>query len=355
MPSSVLIDKDRLQNAARVVEEAVESGAYPCALLVVANSAETVWTHLVPGSDNVAADSIFPIASITKPIVATAVMRLVEEGRLLMNVPVATYLPEFAAVGKERVTTWHLLTHTSGLEENSWWTELYERWGKPEATELPPANILYDMACRSHLRFEPGTQCAYCSLSFSVLGELITRLGGLPYREYLEQAIFTPLGMTDTGFAPRDPARATLAYDQKERFDPTRRNTLAAPGGGLWSTAGDLIAFGQTFLRGGRWNGYRLLGPAAIEVMTGFHTTGLVEMIDGQARPFAYGLGWGKRHPNGVINSNPSYGHSGATGSQLWIDPVWDLVFVLLANRWGASDHVPRLAMNAVYGALDRA
>src|SRR5690349_11654912 len=173
MPSNVTFDHTRLQNAARVVEEAVESGAYPCGLLAVANSKQTVSTYLVPGADHVAADSIFPIASITKPIVATAVMRLVEEGRLLLNVPVATYLPEFGANGKERVTTWHLLTHTSGLEEQHWWAELVERWGQPDATEPFPPNILYDMARRSHLRFAPGTRCAYCGLSFSVLGELI--------------------------------------------------------------------------------------------------------------------------------------------------------------------------------------
>ena len=339
------LDVTRLEHAAAAADAAVTGGTHPSAVIAVADSNELLWTHVAPGEDGVGLDSIFAIASITKPIVATAVMRLVEHGRLLLDVPVATYLPEFGVYGKERVTAWHLLTHTSGLEEDRWWQELREQ-------RAPPSAYL-DAACRSYLHFEPGTRCEYCSLSFTVLGELIARLGGQPCPDFLRQHILAPLGMHDTAFQPADRERAVPVHDFGGQEHTDYFSSLAAPGGGLWSTAADLLAFGQTFLRGGRHGGYHLLGPAALETMTRNHTQGMSELVDGRTQPFNYGLGWGKLGQDGrVIGSQRSYGHAGASGTLLWIDPDWDLVFVFLSNRWGVELDTPRRALNAVYGAL---
>jgi serine-type D-Ala-D-Ala carboxypeptidase len=346
MPHEICFAMDRLAHAARVADDAVARGQHPGALIVVANSAERVWTHLAPGADGLSEQSIFLLASITKPIVSTAVMRLVEEGRLALNLPVAHYIPEFAAHGKARVTTYHLLTHTSGLEEARWAEELSGRGA-------PPADYVR-AACESYLHFEPGERCEYCSLSFAILGELIARLGGRPYPDYLREHVFAPLGMRDTAFQPIDPARAAPVYDAGDPEQVANFTAAAHPGGGLWSTASDLVAFGQALLRGGVYNGHRLIGPAALDTMTRNYTRGMVELVDRYAEPFNYGLGWGKPDPNGsTLGSERAYGHGGATGTYLWVDPAWDLAFIFLTNRWGLETDTARRALNAVYGALE--
>ena len=340
-------DEKRLRHAAAIAEAAVADGSHPTAVIAVANSRETLWTTVVPGNDGAALDSTFLLASITKPIVSTAVMRLVEQGLLLLNLPVASYLPEFGGHGKEQVTTWHLLTHTSGLEEARWQQELEQRRSTPRD--------FLDAACRSYLNFEPGTRTEYCTLSFWVLGELIALLSGQPYPDYLKEHIFDPLGMKDTAFDPPDPARAVQPHDLGGPERIAGFKALQIPGGGLWSTAADLITFGQTFLRGGRYGEYRLIGPAALDAMTRHHTPGLVQLIDGQPRSANFGLGWGKSGTDGsLLASQESYGHGGASGPLLWIDPAWDLVFVFLSNRWGVEDNTRRRILNAVYGALEQ-
>jgi len=354
--SPVHIDSARLQRAAAVAEEAVHNGPYPSAVIAVANAETTILTHTVSHPERAPAreDSIFLLASITKPIVATAIMRLVEEGRLLLSDPIVQYIPEFALFEKGHVTAWHLLTHTSGLDESAWWREMmFEQ----HAT----ADELVQMACRCALRFEPGARFEYNTLAFVILGELITRLSGLTYPEYLSQQIFGPLGMRDTSFAPStaQQPRAMRVYAPPADPDGDQRiqyfTSLAAPGGGLWSTAADLIAFGQALLRSGRSGVYHLLSPAAIEVMTRLHTGGLVEIVEDKPIPATYGLGWGKPGPDGAALASPrAYEHGGVTGTRLHIDPEWDLVFVFLTNQWGIEANASMRALNAVYGALRR-
>jgi serine-type D-Ala-D-Ala carboxypeptidase len=348
MNRSDQLDMDRLRVAASIADTAVRDGSHSTAIIAVADRRDVLWTHTVPGADEAALDSIFLVASLTKPIIASAIMRLVERGHLLLDLPVATYIPEFGSYGKENVTTWHLLTHTSGLEEARWEAEL-ARQGAPAAAYL-------EAACRSYLHFEPGTRFEYCSLSFWVLGELITRLSGTPYPEVLQMEICAPLGMRDTGFAFPDPERAVAVHD----FGGPERTrwfcTLAAPGGGLWSTAADLLAFGQTMLNSGRSGEYRLLGVPAVVTMTRNHTPGATELVDGRSYPVASGLGWRKPTSHGgMLGSEASFGHAGATGTYLWIDPTWDLVFVFMTNRWGQERDTPRRILNAVYGAVEGA
>ena len=350
MPPTTRLDKDRLQDAARIAEEAVKSGTHPSAVIAVANSRELIWSHVVPGPDNLSFDTIFLVASITKPVVATAIMQLVEQGKLQLEAPVSRYLPEFTGQGKERITTWHLLTHSSGLEEDQFWGELdsLARGGN-----LPTRRWLYEACCRSHTNFEPGSAYRYNSLTFNVLGELIERLGGLPYDEYLQEHIFKPLGMKDTAFNPLDRARTAPVYGFAYQTFEDAFISMAQPGGGLWSTATDLIKFGQTFLRGGEYNGYRLLRPETIEMMVEHHTRGMTQVSNGEEAPFNYALGWGKP-PYPLTEDGPSegsFGHGGVTGTLLWIDPEYDLVLVFLTNRWEAAP-LNEQVRGAVYLAL---
>lgn len=352
---SIKLNRKRLEYAARVAEDAVAHGPQPTALIAVADSKETLWTYVVAGEDGAKVDSIFPLASISKSIIATAIMRLVEEGLLGLNVSVAHYLPEFGANDKSAVTTWHLLTHSSGIEEATFIEELE---GIGARGGSPPDNWWFQANCRSWLRFPPGTQYEYNTLAFAVLGELITRLSGEAYPDYLRHHIFEPLGMASTGFEPLDPTRAVDPHHFLPREMLGAWHKMAIAGGGLYSSASDLVAFGQAYLRGGSFDGYHLLSPASIELMTRNYAAGRTQW--NSTNRFNSGLGWGKPsqpRDGDVLSSERAYGHQGATGTLLWIDPEYDLVFVFLTNRWNIED--PALsntrALNAVYGAIERA
>ena len=346
MEATLTVDTKGLQQAAEIAEEAVRSGGHPTAVITVANAEETLWSHVVPGQDNAKIESIFLLASITKPITATAVMQMVERGRLLLSDPVIKYVPEFGKHGKEHVTVFHLLTHTSGLAEE--WV-----WQQMQTVSQPSHHELVKAACESYLQFEPGTNYQYCSLSFSILAEIVSRLTGLRFAEYLSKYVFEPLGMQHTSFAPADRTLAMPVHDfgSEEQLEGFIRMEVA--GGGLWSTASDMVKFGQAFLRGGQLNGYRLLSPPAVNTMTRLYTHGMKEVTPEGQRDAAYALGWGKRRNDAdLLGSEEMFMHGGATGTLLAIDPKWQLVFVYLTNRWGVEHDTARKILNAVYGSI---
>lgn len=341
-------DKQRMERVAEIADEAVGRGKLPSIAISWGDRERMVWSHVAPGDDGVALDSLFPIASITKPIVATAVMQLVEQGRLLLSDPVASFVPEFAQQGKQHVTVWHLLTHTSGLSESS--QDLLAL-----VAQRAPASAYLHAACAVGLRFEPGSQYEYGNLSFVLLAELITRLSGQPYPEYIRERILAPLGMDETTFRPVDPGRVAPSHNFGDAAMLEYYHTLSSPHGGLWSSVADLQKLGRAFLNGGQIPGYRLLSPAALEAMTRLHTGGLMRVVDGRRKQAVSGLGWAKAMPTStILASERSFGHGGGTGCFLWIDPAWELVFVFLSSRWGSDHDVPQRAINAVYGALER-
>jgi CubicO group peptidase (beta-lactamase class C family) len=342
------IDTQRLKLAAPIIDEAVRDGYYPAVVDAVADAHDTLWTHVAPGADNATFDSIFTVASITKPVTATAVFQLVEQGKLILNVPIAQYLPEFGTNGKERITAWHILTHSSGLPEEEVYGQLQAMRG------IPPDGWLFEQICKSRPDFEPGTAHRYVTLSFRVLAELITRLTGLPHPEYMRRNIFEPLGMKDTGFAPVDRERAAPVHNFGLPEEAAAWIAIADPGGGLWSTASDLVRFGQAYLRGGEFDGYRLISPAGIALMTGHYSQG--EYAYGTTDRFNYGAGWGKPSlpPNGDLLASPrAFGHGGASGSQLWIDPTYGFVHVYLSSGWNIPDpnDARSRVLNVIYGA----
>ncbi len=345
--SELTLNRDALKYAADIAEAAVASGTHPCAAIAVASSRETIWTHLVSGADAIAEDTIFLLASISKPITATAVMRLVERGRLLLSLPVVHYIPEFGANGKHAVTPWHLLTHASGINETRWAMGRFAGEG-----DVGPC---IEEACSAFLNFEPGTRCEYCTLSYAVLAELITRQSGIHYTDYLREQVFLPLGMRDTAFRPAEMRRAAPVHDFGPPEHAERLMARAVAGGGLWSTLADLVAFGQAYLRGGTYQGYPLLSPASIALMTRHQTEGMTLYEGGYpTRPADFGLGWGKPSRGEMIGSPGAYEHGGATGTRLYIDPEYDLIVVFLTNRWGLESDTPKRIVNAVLGALRR-
>ena len=220
--------------------------------------------------------------------------------------------------------------------------------------ERAPREAFSQLALRATPDFEPGSRSRYGDFGFLVLADLISALSGTPYPRYMHEQIFAPLGMADTAFAPTDPERTVPL--ENAGYPPSEGaylNALANPAGGLWSTAADLLTFGQTLLGGGEREGYRLLSRAALDTMTHRHTEGLFGERDGRRIPANNGLCWAKRsHAGGILGSERAFGHGGATGTFLWIDPEYGLVFVLLSSRSGSDPGTAIRTLNAVYGAL---
>lgn len=351
------LDPIRLQAAFDVLGKQVSSGLIPSGVLAIADAEGTIRIEAVSGSDRATTDSIYLLASITKPIVATAVMQIVERGQLVLSTPIQRYIEEFGPAahapglpGADVITTRHLLVHTSGLVDFD--GELLQR-------ERPDRRRLLEIACTFPLRFAPGTQYQYNSLSFAILGELIRRLDGRDYPDYLAEELFAPLGMSSMGFSAVDQRRAVRSTFPGfprpfQSIAASYYDSMQAPGGGLWGTAPDIVAFGRAMLRGGELDGRRVLGRPFVELMTSEQTEGILEAGTPQRAPH-YGLGWGLPARAGAMPGSPrTFGHGGATGTRLWVDPDAGLVIVYLTNSWTVGEAASFAAIAAVYGALDR-
>jgi CubicO group peptidase (beta-lactamase class C family) len=308
---------------------------------------------------HMSADTLFGVMSMTKPITATALMILVDEGKLSLDDPVAKYIPAFADAKTESgepvrgLTVRHVLTHTSGLTgEQGCRVSL-------EAT----ANEL----AKRRFEFQPGERWEY-GPSLNVAGRIIEVISGQAYDEFLKQRIFEPLGMDETTFHPTDEQRERIAVlyelsDDRKSLVPAERilgigepDCVPNPSGGLFSTAGDMLAFYRMVLGGGEMRGTRILSADAVREMTRVQTG---ELATGFTPGNAWGLGWCiVREAQGVTGmlSPGTFGHGGFYGTQGWVDPVKKRVFVLMYQRAGlpnsdASDirrEFQRLAVEAL-------
>lgn len=320
-----------------------------------------------PAEPTLTVESLFFLASVTKPIVATAVMQLVDEGRLDLHAPIGRVVPEFQGPGKDAVTPWHVLTHTSGVPDID---QAVLRRSRPSAAQM------LERVCRDPLAFEPGSRYSYASDSFYLLAASISRLTGMPFPEALRRRVLAPVGAFDVSFDPRGqrsrivqvhgiPLGNRLVRELILRF--LARATL--PGGGLWGKAEDLLRFGRAMLPLESGAGPRLLSQGAIDEMTREQTEGILEVsADGATRVPHYALGWGKPNPEGTapsvlgtppdtavrVPASPSaFTHGGATGTRLWVDPDRELVFVFLTNSWGISDAAMFSTLAEVYRNWD--
>jgi CubicO group peptidase (beta-lactamase class C family) len=327
----------------------VADGHLPSAVFAVANPEETLAVEAVgpaPAAGPDLRDSIYLLASITKPIVATGILQLVERGAILLHEPIAHLWPEFAANGKEGITLWHLLTHTSGLDE-SYSDRL--RAGPEVSPRVADAAALVETG----LIFRPGSAYRYCNAAFRVMAILIERLSGQPYPEYLHANVLEPAGMIDTTFAPAG-RRADRAVEVLDMFVPMPMFVAAAsPAGGYWSTAADLLAFGQAYLNQGQGRRGRILGPAGVAAATRIQYRGNDDLDQIQPAPVYRGLGWGVVGPGrSELVSLGAFRHGGATGTLLLVDPVRRLVLTFLTNRWDQDNRWRDRAINAFFAEL---
>ena len=294
-------------------------------------------------------DTLFWIASMTKPVTGVAIMMLQDDGKLKLSDPVANYIPEFAGLKSPsgqpaNLTIIQILTHTSGLGEAS----------GPAAQSASTLADLVPVWLAAKMQFEPGTQWKYCQSGINLAGRIVEVVSGLSFNAFLQQRLFDPLGMTDTTFYPTKAQRARLATAYAKNKDaglvpvPPRAG-FGAPehppqgNGGLFSTPQDYARFCQLLLGQGTVGSQRLLSPAAVKSLASIHTgeipTGFFQTEQWGKRGANYGWGVGTcilrtPHPgHGEMLSPGSYGHGGAWGTQAWIDPVKGVAYLLFVQR----------------------
>jgi uncharacterized protein YbbC (DUF1343 family)/CubicO group peptidase (beta-lactamase class C family) len=283
---------------------------------------------LQPVVEDMTEDTIFDLASLTKVVACTpAVLLLVERGQVDLDATVSTYLPEFRGAGKERITVRQLMLHLSGLRGD---IETQSDWhGQKTAIEKAAAETLITA---------PGTVFRYSDINFFLLGEIVQRVTKTPLEQFVAQEIFAPLHMVDTSYLPpagKLPRVAPTEVVGGKPFrgvvhDPTARHMGGVAGhAGLFSTAADLARYCRMLLNRGELGGVRIFKPETVDLMT------KVQTPDGiSARR---GLGWdidsGYSGPRGAVFPLGSYGHTGWTGTSLWIDPFSGTFVIFLANR----------------------
>jgi CubicO group peptidase (beta-lactamase class C family) len=297
-----------------------------------------------------APDTLFWIASMTKPVTGVAVLMLQDEGKLTATDPVAKYLPEFASLktpsGKPaNLTLTQILTHTSGLGEA----------GGPAAQRARTLADLVPIWLAAPMQYEPGEKWKYTQSGINAAARVVEVVSGMTFDAFVEKRIFQPLGMKSTTFYPTDEQRARLATAYAKSKDtgaldpvPPRpefgpRDRPPQGNGGLYSTAPDYARFCQMLLNGGTLDGRRYLSAAAMKFLTTPQTgelpTGFFQTDTYGNRGANYGWGLGTsilRTPHdgvAAMLSPGTYGHGGAWGTQAWIDPVKGVAYILMVQR----------------------
>lgn len=332
-----------LDSIAPLVEHAIQQGQMPGAVVLIGHDGKVVYRRAfgyrtrIPHDSPMKVDTMFDLASLTKVTATTpAIMQLFQEGKIRLDDPVADYWPEFAENGKQSVTVRDLLTHYSGLPPD---LPLAQPWsGYDTAMKLIVA---------AHLIHPPGTRFEYSDVNFETLGELVRRISGEPLNVYCEEHIFKPLGMTHTMFLPpaslHDQIAPTQPPDQKDEMipwysvnDPTSYRMGGVAGhAGLYSTADDLSIYAQMILNGGEYHGVRVLSPMTVMKMTTPATPpGAIAVR---------GLGWdidtAFSSNRGELFPVGSFGHTGWTGTAIWIDPFSKTYVIILTNAVHAGRH----------------
>jgi uncharacterized protein YbbC (DUF1343 family)/CubicO group peptidase (beta-lactamase class C family) len=333
MPSALAAPKtaapSRLGVIDSIVQDAISDGQIPGAVVLIGHDGQVIYRKafgeraLEPHREPMSIDTIFDVASLTK-VVATsiAVTQLVQKGEVRVNEPVAKYIPEFAENGKEEITVRELLTHHSGLPKD---LDLSQPWDGRETA--------LQMAYSEKPIFAPGSQFLYSDTNFIVLGALVERVSGMSLDEYCQKNIFLPLNMKHTRFLPPaawSPKIAPTQFDEHDKMlrgvvhDPTARRMGGVAGhAGAFSTADDLAKFAQALLTGST-----MLSPLMVEKMTTPQQPPTSTVLRG--------FGWDIDSPfssnRGDLLPVGSFGHTGFTGTSLWIDPTTQTYIIILTN-----------------------
>jgi CubicO group peptidase (beta-lactamase class C family) len=335
-----------LDAASAVVEAGVASRAFPGAVLAVGKDGALVHLRAFgrlsydEGAAEARTDTVYDLASLTKVVVTTTLsMILVDEGKLDLDARVRAFFPAFSGPAKERVTVRHLLTHSGGL---LWWAPFYK--------ELSGKAAFLERITATDLAYEPGAKTVYSDLGIVLLGDILERVSRTPFEALARRRVLEPLGMKDTGYRP---APALLERIAPTENDPWRGRVVrgevhdenaaalggVAPHAGLFGTAPDLARLARMLLDGGSFEGRRIVSRATVELFTA--RAGVPES--------SYALGWDTpsrgQGPRSSVPGEPGYssagsllsarsfGHTGFTGTSMWMDPERELFVILLTNR----------------------
>jgi len=374
-PEEVGMSAERVQHVVDLAEGWVAQGIHPALVTLVARRGVIViheaFGSLTPEPDSppLELDTIFPLASITKPITATAAMMLVEDGLLGLNRPVSWYIPEFVGEGKGAVMVHHLLTHTSGLRDEDMNAYAEKKKGTveippPDETQHPQINEILFLRYDAPLWKPPGTEMSYCGYGYVLMAEIIRRVSGRSLDDFARERIFEPLGMKDTYYIVPDsvehrvvkrPADAPFTW-----YDTREGQEMPHAAGGVYSTAMDTAIFGQMFLNRGTYGDARILSPASVIEMTRNQIPGISARSGDEFFPEAsWGFGWSihgsrKSWGRGTLHSPEAFLHTGAGGVFLWVDPVYEIVgiYFCVSAELGGRDRQLDLFMNTVTAAV---
>ena len=391
-PESVGLSGERLHRIGVALQREIADGTLPGATMAIARRGKLAYHAAFGHLDPVAAtpmpeDALFSIASMTKPMAAVGALMLYEEGRMMVNEPVAKYLPQLSrmrvgipgcdgspaqtvALNRE-ATIQDLMRHTSGFSYGRGSTPLHKIYpvGSAASGVLWTGAEFLDRLAALPLHFQPGSSWEY-SLGLDILGLAIEAVAGKPLREFLHERLFAPLGMDDTSFVVPDSklgryAKA-LSFDPLTREpqtlrDGTKLHKFDCGGGCAISTAPDYLRFAQMLLNGGELGGVRILGRKTVEYMTADHMGPEIDATRLNNYPningYGFGLGVAVRRGGGIsgVSSSPGEYHwAGSTGTYFWVDPKEELAVVFMAHAPGAIRYYHRQILHALVSqALD--
>ncbi|NBV21702.1 MAG: DUF1343 domain-containing protein [Proteobacteria bacterium] len=325
---------EKLAEMDTAILQAIEDKKLPGGVLWLQKLGGAAYRHayghraLVPAAEPMSYDTIFDAASLTKVIATTpAMMRLIEQGKVSLADHVIKFIPEFGTLGKEVITVRQLLTHTSGLRPD---VGLKPDWSGNDAA--------IQLACAEKIAAPPGTKIIYSDTGLILVGEIVRRVSGMPLDQFVQREVFGPLGMKDTGFNPPRDKLARIAPTEVEDGQPVRgivhdprarRMGGVAGHAGLFTTAADLALFARMMLNEGELAGVRVFKPETVRLWTSVQTP---PGVAGRR-----GLGWdidtSYSGPRGKLFPIGSYGHTGWTGTSIWIDPFSKTFLIFLSNR----------------------
>ena len=360
-PAPLALSRDALTPLAGTVHDEIASGHIPGAVVLIGQGHDVAYREAfglrmtTPTRTSMTVDTLFDLASLTKVVATTtAVMQLVERGQLDLDAPASRYWPEFGTAEKRAITIRDLLTHYSGLRPD---VHLTRPWFGYQTAMT--------MLVAEHPLHSPRTEYVYSDENFEVLGEIVRRVSGETLDQYCDQHIFKPLGMLDTRFRPSPSQASRIAPTSSSQAnghasvvvnDPTAQRMGGVAGhAGLFSTADDLGIFATMLLDEGTFHGVQVLRGNSVALMA--------RPASPPAASHARGLGWDLAEPFVAPRDGerpaPSYGHTGYTGTMLWIDPASKTYVIALSNRTypdgrGNAQPLRKAILNRVSASLNR-
>ncbi len=332
-PDSIGLNTGQLQVAYDLLEKWTAEGSVPGGAILVGRQGKIVPPRFFgkqgpePDAETIRNDGIFLLASITKPLVYMAGMILVERGQLLLSDPVTRYLEDFAAHHKEEVRVHHLYTHTSGMPD------MLDNNAELRRQHAPLQTFIDGAVRDTMLSFQPGDEFSYQSMGTLVLAEVVQRISGMPIRAFLRQEIFEPLGLKSTALGSKGLDRKRLVRVQTPEYqagsdfgwNSTYWQEFGAPWGGGFSSPEDFAVICQMLLNGGTYGDSRILSSASVKMMTENRLNDYADLPEKLRRCRPWGLGWALNNPGqddtwSDLLSRKVFGHTGSTGTMVWID-----------------------------------